>query len=75
MSALKNFLMHHSGFCENKGRNPKYYPCTCKRDEATAEFTNLLEACEAALGLAEAMSEGDLYDKIKSAIAKAKGEK
>jgi hypothetical protein len=34
----------------------------------------LLQACEAALNLAEEMSEGDLYDQIKNAIAKAKGE-
>lgn len=39
-----------------------------------AAAPELLEACEAALGLADAMSEGDLYDQLKAAIAKAKGE-
>jgi hypothetical protein len=39
-----------------------------------AAAPELLQACEAALKLADEMNEGDLYDQIKSAIAKAKGE-
>ena len=39
-----------------------------------AAAPELLEACKAALKLANEMSEGDLYDQIKNAITKAEGE-
>ncbi len=58
------------------------FPCNeddiaeeCKANAClVATAPELLAACEAALRLAEEMSEGDLYNQIKKAIAKAKGE-
>ena len=55
------------------------FNCTDRDDESDANARliaaapELLEVCKAALGLAEHMSEGDLYDQIKAAIAKATG--
>jgi hypothetical protein len=45
------------------------------RRNLEAETKELMEAAEAALKLANAMNEGDLYDQIKNAITKARGSK
>lgn len=60
--------------CRSYDLDPADLNETVANARLIAAAPEMLEACEAALGLAKEMSEGDLYDQLKNAIAKAKGE-